>query len=224
MELQKDKNKQNDFFNTESFLNNDKDRFLWVGNYEQLKILINCIPFCQSSRELIDFISFSNNDFIFETKETLILFENLKQIDYNQLVISVVFNYLQISYKQKNMSLDYAEWVDIIPILVKTETSNSVLTLLNELDVMEFLIKTKSQFKIAVLLFFNTFFNTNFNTKPAFSSYSYDFQGITNLLTFLKVDKSLITSLIEKSLCQQNFNDLTQFLMKYDFDDSIHSA
>ncbi len=222
MQVQRQPNNKNDFFNTEGFLNNDKDRFLWLGNYEQLKILINCIPFCQSSGELINFISFSNNDFIFETNETIVLFENLKKIDYNQLVISVIFNYLQINYKQKNMSLDYAEWVDIIPILVKTETSNSVLTLLNELHVMEFLIKTKtkSQFKIAVLLFFNTFFNT----KPAFSSYSYDFQGITNLLTFLKVDKSLIKTLIEKSLCQQNFNDLTQFLMKYNFDDSIHSA
>ncbi len=220
MQVQKQPNNKNDFFNTEDFINNDKDRFLWVGNSQPLKVLINGIPFCQSSPELIDFISFSNNNFIFETDETLILFENLKQIDYNQLVISVVFNYLQINYKQKNMSLDYAEWVGIVPILVKTETTNSVLTLLNELDVMEFLIKTKtkSQFKIAVLLFFNTFFNTNFNTKPAFSSYSYDFQGITNLLTFLKVDKSLIETLIEKSLSQQNFKDLTQFLDTYEYD------
>ena len=216
MQVQKQPNNKNDFFNTEDFINNDKDRFLWVGNSQPLKVLINGIPFCQSSPELIDFISFSNNNFIFETDETLILFENLKQIDYNQLVISVVFNYLQINYKQKNMSLDYAEWVGIVPILVKTETTNSVLTLLNELDVMEFLIKTKtkSQFKIAVLLFFNTFFNT----KPAFSSYSYDFQGITNLLTFLKVDKSLIETLIEKSLSQQNFKDLTQFLDTYEYD------
>jgi len=220
MQVPRQPNNKNDFFNTEDFLNHDKDRFLWLGNYEQLKVLINCIPFCQSSRELINLIFYQNNDFIFETNETLVLFENLKKMDYNQLVISVIFNYLQINYKRKNMSLDYAECMSIIPILVKNETSNSVLALLNELHVMGFLIKTKtrSQFKTAVLLFFNS------KPKSAFSDASYDFQGITNLLTFFKVDKSLIKSLIEKSLCQQNFNDLTQFLMTYHFRDSIHSA
>jgi len=218
MEFQKQTDKKNDFFSKERFLKKDKDRFLWLGSYEQLQVLINGIPFCQSSCELIDLIFFSNNDFIFETNDTLVLFEKMKKIDYNQLVISVIFNYLQISYKQKNMSLDYAEWAKIIPIFVKPETSNSVLSLMNELNVIEFLIKTKtkSQFKIAVLLYFNTISASN-------SSY-WDLQGITNLLIFLKVDKSLTKSLIEKSSYQKNFNDLTQFLMTYNFDDPITSA
>ncbi len=215
MELQKATDKKKNFFNQELFLKKDKNRFLWLGNSEQLNVLINGIPFCQSSNELIDLIFFSNNNFISETNDTFILFEKLKKIDYNQLVISLIFNYLQINYKQKNMSLGYEEWVNIIPIFVKPKISNSVLSLMNELNVIEFLIKTKtkSQFKIAVLLYFNTI--SSFN-----SSYC-DLKGIINLLNFLKVEKSLTKSLIEN---QKNFDDLTEFLMAYNFDDPLTSA
>ncbi len=43
------------------------------------------------------------------------------------------------------MSLGYAECATIIPIFVKPETNNSVLSLMNELNVIEFLIKTKTK-------------------------------------------------------------------------------
>ena len=143
------------------------------------------------------------------------MFERLKKIDYNQLIISAVFNYLEINYKQKNMSLSYAHWLKIVPIFVKPKISNSVLHLMNELNIREFLIKTKtkSQFKKAVLLYFHTIKTSN-------NSFC-NLEGINNLLNFLKVDKSLTKSLIDN---RKNFDDLAAFLMTYNFNDCKTSA
>lgn len=215
MELQKDKNKQNEFFNKDNSLKNDKERFLWFGNLQDLDVLINCIPFCDSSFELIDLIFFSNKNLIFENEQTFILLEKMKKLNYTPLVISVIFNFLQINYKKKNMSLNYGERVKIVPILVKPKLSNSVLNLMSELNVLDFLIKTKtkSQFHIAVLLYFNTIYS--FNTPYC------DLEGICNLLNFLKVDKYLIRSLTDN---QKDFDDLKKFLTSYNFENPVTSS
>lgn len=62
---------EKDFFNNNRFLKLDKNYFLWLNNSKQNTVVINLIPFCHSSSELIDFIAYSNNDFRFENTETI---------------------------------------------------------------------------------------------------------------------------------------------------------
>lgn len=50
MKHKNEKNKENGFFNTNAFLKLNQENFLWEGDFEQLLVILNAIPFCDNTR------------------------------------------------------------------------------------------------------------------------------------------------------------------------------
>lgn len=204
-----EKNEFLEFLNKDCFLGLNQGNFLWPGNESQLLAVIKTLPFCDSSEQLVSFISFWNNDFILADQKTQHFFENLKKICYNRLTVSTFFSYLKIKYQQNNRSLGYSEWAYVVAILLNPKISDTVLDFLLEMKIPEFLKITKSEsdFMKAVRIHFQ------FITIPY--NYSWDLRGFYNLLKFLRVEESLINSLIEKTMTQKNFDQIHDFLSKH---------
>ena len=212
MNFRNKKNKKNEFFEflgKDCFLDLDQNNFIWSGNEDQLLAVIKTIPFCESSDQLVGFISFWNNNFLLADQETLRFFEELKTISYNKLTVSALFCYLKVKYQQNNMSLDYTAWAQVVPILVNSKVSDAVLEFLIEMNIPYFLKITKSEkeFMRAVLLHFYSI------TVP--SNYSWDLHGFYNLLKFLRVEEKTINALLEKTMNQKSFLDIQDFVSNY---------
>lgn len=107
------------------------------------------------------------------------------------------------------MSLKYYEWAYVVSILLNPKISAIVLDFILEMKIPEFLkiTKTEKEFMKAVCLHFQ-FIIIPYN-------YSWDLRGFSNLLKFLKVEESIINSLIEETMNQKSFNELRDFLNKY---------
>jgi len=212
MDFQNKINEKNSFFeflSKDRFLYLDQDNFLWTGSENQLLAVIKTLPFCDSSEGLVSFISFWNNNFLLADKETLRFFEDLKKINYNKLTVSALFSYLKIKYQQNNRSLEYSEWAYIVSILLNPKISDIVLDFLLEMKIPDFLkiTKTESEFMKAVRLHFQ------YITIPY--DYSWDLRGFYNLLKFLRVKEQIINPLIEKTMNQKNFDEIHNFVSKY---------
>ena len=52
--------KNNDFLNTEKFIESNKKNFVFSEDRNLVVIFFNVIPFCNSSREVVDFVLFNN--------------------------------------------------------------------------------------------------------------------------------------------------------------------
>lgn len=198
-----------EFLSKDCFLDLDKNNFLWPWNEEQLLAVIKAFPFFDSSKKVVSFIYFCNNDFIFADQETLRFFENLKKINYNKLTVSALFSYLKINYKKNNRSLEYPEWSYVVSILLNPEISDIVLDFLLEMEIPVFLeiTKTESKFMKAVCLHF-LFINSPVNFFSGL-------RGFYNLLRFWKVEENFINSLIEQTMKQKSFDQLENFLSQY---------
>jgi len=96
----------------------------------------------------------------------------------------------------------------VVPILLNPKISASVLDFLLEMNIPEFLkiTKTENEFMKAVRL--------HFHSIQIPYSFSWDLCGFSNLLKFLKVEESIINSLIEKTMNQKSFNELHNFLIQ----------
>lgn len=62
------KEKSNNFLNTEKFLRSNNKNFVFSKNYNLVVIFLNVIPFCNSSKEVIDFIFFNNTSVLLENE------------------------------------------------------------------------------------------------------------------------------------------------------------
>ena len=204
----KQQNNKYDFFDDSRFLKLNQGYFLWNGTFDFSERILNALPFCQSTSFLIDFICFSNYDFIIEKKISISFLKHLKQYNYRILVVSVIYYYLKTIYKE-NKRLTYNEWEKIISGLLNPTVTDSVFFFLEKFEIINFLseTKTESQFITGAVSYFE------FIALSA--KRSSDFKEIKNLLKFLKVDQSVIDSLIKKTYTQANFEDLIDFLIKY---------
>ena len=63
MILKEESSFKHDFFSIENFLKLNNKIFVWLENCELLVILLNIIPFCNSSKEAINFVFFHNTDY-----------------------------------------------------------------------------------------------------------------------------------------------------------------
>lgn len=198
-----------EFLNQDQFLDLNQNNFLWEGDENQLLAVIKSLPFCNSSKELVDYITFWNTEFLLENKNNFSFFEKLTKTEYNSLAVSAVFCYLKIKYQQQKKSLNYTAWIEIIPIIVNPKVTDSLLDFLIKMEISYFLKITESQneFMKAVSLY------CHFIVVPYDSSW--DLRGFSNLLTFLKIEKNTKKSLIIKTLEERNFNTLYNFVSNY---------
>jgi len=212
MNFQNKINEKNEFFeflSKDRFLGLDKNNFLWPGNEDKLLAVIKTLPISDSSESLVSFISFWNSDFHLADEETLRFFEDLKKINYNNLTTSALFSYLKIKYHQNNNFLNYYDWKYVVSILVNPKISTIVLDFLIKMNIPYFLkiTQTEDDFMQAVRLHF--YFINSLN------NYSWDLRGFYNLLKFLKIEKSIINSLLEETMNQKSFKEIQAFVSKY---------
>lgn len=144
MILKEESSFKHDFFSIENFIKLNDKIFLWLENCELLVILLNIKPFCNSSKEAINFVFFHNTDYFLQNKETNNLFKKLKEYPFEPFVISIIFSYLKTKYVQRKGVLTYYEWAKIVPILVNSKQSFIVLKFLIKLSILDYLTKTKS--------------------------------------------------------------------------------
>ena len=149
--------------------------------------------------------------FYLENKEAALFLREVKRHDYSDLATSVIFSYLQTTYKEKKV-ISFTDWNIILPAVLNPVTTDSVFLFLEEFDMFHFLLETKteSEFIIGLLLYYQI------KAKSALKSP--DLKEIRNLLTFLKVDQLIIGNLIETIQTDKNFKKLTKFLQEYKFD------
>ena len=206
----KQQNNKYDFFDDSRFLELNQEYFLWNGTFDFSEKILDALPFCESTSFLIDFIFFSNYSFIIEDESNVLFLNHLKKYNYDNLVVSVIYYYLKTIYREKK-SLIYSEWEKVISGLLQPNSTNSVFFFLEKFNIMNFLLETKTEneFLTGSLLYFQI---TAMSVEK-----SSDLKEIKNLLKFLKVDQSVIDSLVEKTSNQENFEDLTDFLGKYQF-------
>lgn len=173
--------------------------------------VIKTLPLFDSSEKLVSFICFSNNNFLLADEATLRFFEDLKKMNYDNLAVSALFSYLKIKYQENNWSLKYSEWAYVVPILLNPKISDIVFDFLIEMSIPEFLkiTETEIEFMKAVCLHFH-FIKIPYN-------FSWELRGFYNLFTFLKVEKSIINPLLEKTINQKSFDELRLFVKEYKF-------
>ena len=217
MEYKNKKNKESDFFNTNAFLKLNKENFLWEGDFQQLVVILNAIPFCDNTHELMSLILFWDSnlpDFEMmsdklEKNQIETFFARLINCSYDPFVISIIFNYLKFEYQQKNMFLNYGQWEKIVPILIKPKVTDAVFAFLIEMQIPDLLIKTKSEEE------FLTAIRLSFNSTIFYQYDSWNLKGVENFLKFLKIEKKVRVTLIEKTFTQKIFEDIIRFLNTY---------
>lgn len=207
-----EKTSENSFFeflNKDQFLDLDQNNFLWEGDETQLLAVIKSLTFCNSSKELVGYITFWNTEIFLENKEISSFFEKLTKTEYNSLAVSAVFCYLKIKYQEQKKSLNYTAWIEILPIIVNPKVTDSLLDFLIKMEISYFLKITESgnEFMKAVSLY------CRFIVVPY--DYSWDLRGFSNLLTFLKIEKNTKKSLIIKTSEERSFNTLSNFVSNY---------
>ena len=136
-------NDKNYFFNTYTFLQLNDKNFVWLEILDFLVIMLTVIPFCISSKQVINYLFFKYTDFLLEDQGMSNLFKKLKYYEIQPFVISIIFSFLKITYIEKEGVLKYYDWAKIVPILVKPDQTFSVLNFFIKLNVFGFLIKTK---------------------------------------------------------------------------------
>ncbi len=107
------------------------------------------------------------------------------------------------------MSLDFYDWLNLIPLIVHPEVTESIFIFMIKFNLFDFLLKTntKYEFLTATRFYFSTL------SKSDAYQRSWNLQGLSNLLKFLRVEPSVIESLIEKTSKQKNCNEIYKFLM-----------
>ena len=136
-------NDKNNFFNTYTFLQLNDKNFVWLEILDFLVIMLTVIPFCISSKQVINYLFFKYTDFLLEDQGMSNIFKKLKYYEIQPFVISIIFYFLKITYIEKEGVLKYYDWAKIVPILVKPDQTFSVLNFFIKLNVFGFLIKTK---------------------------------------------------------------------------------
>lgn len=199
---------KDNFFNNSKFLQLHKGFFLWTGTFEFSITLLNYLSFCQSSSELVSFIYLSDVDFFLENEKAVLFLRKLEKHSYSDLVTSLIFYYLQLTYKEKKV-IGFANWDVILPGVLHPVTTDSVFLFLEKFNILHFLreTKTEKQFITGLLLYYQI------KAPSAFKSP--DLKEIQNLLKFLKVDQFIISELIEKTHTTKNFKKLINFLEIY---------
>lgn len=207
------KNDKNDFFDDSKFLQLNQGYFLWNGTFDFSEIVLNALPFCESTSFLVTFIFSSNYNLIIEEETSILLLKDLQRYNYNNLAVSVIYYYIKTISREKKF-LAYHEWEKVISGLLQPNITDSVLFFLEKFNIINFLLETETenQFIAGALSYFQII--------AISAKSSSDLKEIKNLLKFLKVDQSLIESLVKKTYTQANFKDLTDFLIKYRFNDS----
>ena len=206
----KQQNNKDDFFYDSRFLQLNEGYFLWNGTFDFSEIILNALPFCESTSFLIDFIFFSNYNLIIEEKTSILFLKHLKEYNYNNLAVSIIYYYLKTIYREKKF-LTYNEWEKVLSGLFQPNLTDSVLFFLEKFNIINFLLETETenQFIAGAVSYFKII--------AISAKKSSDLKEIKNLLKFLKVDQSLIESLVKKTSTQANFKDLTDFLITYRF-------
>jgi len=87
--------KNNDFLKTEKFIESNKKNLVFSEDRNLVVIFFNVIPFCNSSREVVDFVLFNNRSELLENenqdmKKFLI---ELKEYDFEIFVSSIIFSF-----------------------------------------------------------------------------------------------------------------------------------
>lgn len=209
----KQENNKDNFFDDSRFLQLNQGYFLWNGSFGLSEMILKALPFCESTSFLIDFTSFYNYNLIIEEKNSILFLKHLKSYNYNDLAVSIIYYYLKTIYREKKF-LTYFEWEKVISGLLQPNITDSVLFFLEKFNIINFLLETKTE---------NHFIGgavSYFQIIAISAKKSSDLKEIKNLLKFLKVDQSLIESLVKKTYTQANFKDLTEFLIKYRFNES----
>lgn len=196
------------FFNNSKFLQLHKGFFLWTGTYDFSRTLLMYLSYCKSSSDLLSFIYLSDLNFFLENEEAVLFLRELEKHSYGDLVTSLIFYYLQLTYKEKK-KINFANWDVILPGALHPATTDSVFLFLEEFNILHFLRETKTEkdFITGLLLYFQI--------KGLSAFKSPDLKEIQNLLKFLKVDLFIISELIEKTHTTKNFKKLTNFLEIY---------
>ncbi len=69
----------------------DPNSFLWSGGTDLSRIILNVMPLCHTTSELVSLISFANELELSENDELLLFFEKLKTYNYADLAVSIFF-------------------------------------------------------------------------------------------------------------------------------------
>ena len=93
-------NNKNDFFDDSKFLQLHKGFFLWPETFEFSEKILNALPFCNSTIELLNRIVFSNSMSISKDSNVILFLRSLEQHEYSDLATSVIFYYLKSQYKK----------------------------------------------------------------------------------------------------------------------------
>lgn len=198
-----------DFFSYSYFIKKNNDQHVWPGNFNLSEVIIESIPVCTSTTEIISFICYTNKRFLLENEEVLLLLKKLETWNYDKLAISVLFFYLKTQYDFKKKPLGLCDWLVIIPVIIQPDISNSVFVFLNKMELAELLIKTNTESQFLKALIFHL--QDRFSSAQGISN----LLGITNILKFLKVEQILIDSLIEKTYKEKTFHNIVNFLKTY---------
>ena len=168
------------------------------------------MPFCNSTIEFLNRILLYNSIFTSEDSNVFLFLKSIKQHEYSNLATSLIFYYLKSQYK-KYKSLDFLDWEKLVFGLFNPKITDSILFFLEKFDVMNFLLETENQYQFLSGVTYYLGITATVTKK------SEDLKEIKNLLKFLKVDQSLIDSLVEKTSNENNFESLLVFLRKYQF-------